>query len=69
MRLIKSVGAANLQSPVIARKFAFVPQENQIRVRSYERDKQENMKKKLTSIYWNHFLASCGSLISSLLKG
>ena len=41
MPLIKLIGAANLQSPVIARKIsALVPQEHQIRMRSDERDNE-----------------------------
>ena len=37
--LIKLVGAANLQSPVLARIIALVLQEHQIRMRFDERDK------------------------------
>ena len=44
--LIKLIGAANSQSPVIARKIsASVPQEHQIRMRSDELDNTNNCPK------------------------
>ena len=44
--LIKLIGAANFQSPVIARKIsASVPQEHQIRMRSDELDNTNNCPK------------------------
>ena len=43
MLLIKSVGAANRQSPAMLRKFVALYQRNtKIRMRSYERDNWQN---------------------------